>query len=57
MGALQTRMYKHHAATTCSLHVRRSNTEAVKLYTGLGYGVVSVAAHYYKVALIALGVG
>eukprot|EP00953_Heterococcus_sp_UTEX-ZZ885_P041977 21371-Heterococcus_DN1.PRE.2 len=46
MLKLQDRMHSCHGAATCSLHVRRSNQEAVALYRDvLGYGVVTVAEH------------
>jgi ribosomal protein S18 acetylase RimI-like enzyme len=52
MLKLQDRMHSFHGAATCSLHVRRSNQEAVALYRDvLGYGVVTVAEQYYKVSL------
>jgi N-alpha-acetyltransferase 10/11 len=53
MLKLQDRMLACHGAATCSLHVRRSNQEAVALYRDvLGYGVVSVAEQYYKVSCL-----
>jgi ribosomal-protein-alanine N-acetyltransferase len=40
-------IFKTKGAKECRLEVRESNTEALKLYTKLGYEKISLLEHYY----------
>ncbi|KAG5184347.1 acyl-CoA N-acyltransferase, partial [Tribonema minus] len=48
IAALHERLEGEHGSRDCSLHVRRSNASAVRLYRDVfGYGVASVERGYY----------